>query len=468
METELNTLDNTALLVELEPLKDWAAGLTTLHQQIAPRFKRTEPRKRVLAFLKGLISSVSRKNGWQLAEQAGENNPYGMQRLLNQAIWEADEVRNDLQQYMIEHLGHRDAVIVLDETGFIKKGDKSVGVKRQYSGTAGRIENCQIGVFLAYASPDKGRTLMDRELYLPQEWAENIKRRAEGGIPKERTFATKPELARQMLERTIEAKIPFKWITGDEVYGRDRRLRMWLEQHDIFFALAVATNEPLWYILPDGKGPKDVRADQICASLPKDAWQPLSCGAGTKGPRIYNWALTPLTRIGWPERGHWLLIRRSLAEGEELAYYVVFGPKNTDIAELVRVVGQRWQIEESFEIAKGEFGLDHYEVRKWKGWYRHITLVMLAQTYLSVTRLEAARQEAEAAQNERSPVITVESSREELLPLTVPEVRHLIWEIVWREPPSWLSVWKWSKWRRKHQAGAKRSHYKRRLALYAG
>lgn len=467
MEIQANILEGGAMPTELEPVKGWADALIALHQRIAPRFKRVEPRRRVLAFLKGLISAVERKNGWQLAEQAGEHNPYGMQRLLAQAVWEADEVRNDLQQYVIEHLGHRDGVIVLDETGFLKKGDKSVGVKRQYSGTAGRIENSQIGVFLAYASPHQGRTLIDRELYLPKEWAEDANRRSAAGVPKELSFATKPELARQMLERAIEAKVPFKWITGDEVYGRDRRLRMWLEQHDQFFALAVATNEPLWYILPDGKGPREVRADKISASLPSEAWQRLSCGAGTKGPRIYDWALTPLTRLGWPTRGHWLVVRRSLNKPEEIAHYVVFGPKNAELAELVEVVGQRWQIEESFEIAKGEFGLDQYEVRSWKGWYRHITLVMLAQAYLNVTRREAVRQEAEAVQKPTTSEIEGAASREELLPLTVPEVRHLIWEIVWREAPNWLNIWNWSSWRRVHQARAKRSHYKRRLALFA-
>lgn len=284
-------------------------------------------------------------------------------------------------------------------------------------------------------------------------------------MPKERAFATKPELARQMLERAIEAKIPFKWITGDEVYGGDRHLRMWLEQHDLFFALAVPKNEPLWYNPRDGRGPRQVRADEITASLAGTAWQRLSCGAGTKGPRIYDWVLAPLTRIGWPGRGHWLLVRRSLAKPEELAFYVGFGPKETQLSELVKVVGQRWQIEESFEIAKGEFGLDHYEVRLWKGWYRHITLVMLAQAYLTVTRLEAVRQEVEAAPSKGQNEAETLGLTEELLPLTVPEVRHLIWKLVWQKRSNTAEILKWSRWRRKHQARAKRSHYKRRLAL---
>jgi len=449
------------LAFEVEKFKGWATGLTLLHQRIAPRFKRAEPRKRVLAYLKGLISPLQRKNGWQLAEQASEATPDGMQRLLNKAVWEADEVRDDLQHYIVEYLGHPNATVVLDETGFLKKGEHSVGVKRQYSGTAGRVENSQIGVFLAYASPQRGRTLLDRELYLPKEWAEDPTRREAAGIPKDRQFATKPELARQMIERAVATALPFKWITGDEVYGGDRKLRRYLEEHDHFFALAVAVNEPLWYDLKDGRGPGQVKAEQIVKSLPAQGWQRLSCGEGTKGPRIYDWAIAPLFRLDWPGRGHWLLARRSLAKPEELAYYVVFGPETTELGELVEVVGQRWQIEESFEIAKGEFGLDHYEVRSWKGWYRHITLVMLAQAYLTVTRLEASRQEMEKSENS----IEAESVAVALLPLSVPEVRGLIWELVWREPPSLWQILKWSWWRRRHQARAKRCHYKRRLAI---
>jgi len=464
MQTLSKNIDETTVAVELAKVKGWASGLQLLHQRIGWRFKRSEPRKRALAYLKGLISSVERKNGWQLAEQVGEPTPDGMQRLLNQAVWEADEVRDDLQEYIVEYLAHPNAIIVLDETGFLKKGEKSVGVKRQYSGTAGRVENCQIGVFVAYASPDRGRTLLDRELYLPKEWAEDQKRREGAGIPHQREFATKPKLAQQMLERIVATKIPFKWVTGDEVYGGDRKLRMWLEQHDTFFALAVAVNEPLWCILGDGRDPQQARADRIAANLTLEDWQRLSCGDGTKGPRLYDWAIVPLFRLDWPERGHWLLVRRSLEKPTELAYYVVFGPDNTEINELVKVVGQRWQVEESFEIAKGEFGLDQYEVRSWQGWYRHITLVMLAQAYLTVTRLVASRLEAEngerASQNE---LATIEL-RGELLPLTVPEVRRLIWELVWRDPPRWSKTLEWSCWRRKHQARAKRCHYKRRLA----
>lgn len=389
-------------MVEIKEVENWASGLEELHARIAPRFARSEQRDRVLAYLKGLLSPVKRKNGWQLAEQAGEKNPDGIQRLLNNALWDADEVRDDLREYVVEHLGEGEAVLVLDETGFLKKGNKSVGVKRQYSGTAGRIENCQIGVFVAYAS-SKGHTLLDRELYLPKEWATDVERRSEAGVPEEVQFATKPRLAQKMLERALQAGVPCKWVTADEVYGGDRHLRIWLEQQEQAFVLAVTSNEPLWCDI--GRGLRQERVSAMVASI-KDAddqWQRLSAGDGAKGPRLYDWARIALERLTWlglgpgeePRWEHWLLVRRSIEKPEELAYYVVFCPVGTELQELVQVAGRRWTIEESFEITKDEVGLDEYEVRRWTGWYRHITLAMLAQAYLAVTRYYAARRERE-------------------------------------------------------------------------
>lgn len=355
---------------------------------------------RVLAYLKGLLSPTKRKNGWQLAEQAGEKNPDGIQRLLNNALWDADAVRDDLREYVVEHMGDENAVLVVDETGFLKKGSKSVGVKRQYSGTAGRIENCQIGVFVAYAS-SQGHTLLDRELYLPKEWAEDAERRKEAGVPEKVQFATKPQLARKMLERALSAEVPCKWVTADEIYGGDRRLRIWLEQQEQAFVLAVTSNEPLWCNI--GRGPRQERVSAMVASIQDDEWQRLSAGDGAKGPRLYDWARVALERLTWltwlgedeVRWEHWLLVRRSIEKPEELAYYVVFCPIGTDLQELVQVAGQRWTIEESFEITKDEVGLDEYEVRRWTGWYRHITLAMLAQAYLAVTRYYAAQREGE-------------------------------------------------------------------------
>jgi SRSO17 transposase len=376
-----------AATVDVATVRGWAADLDALHARLGPRFGRAEPRSRVRAYIESLLGPVERKNGWQLAEQAGEPTPTGMQRLLAGAKWNADAVRDDLRAYVMEHLADPEAVLIVDETGFLKKGTKSVGVQRQYSGTAGRIDNCQIGVFLAYAAP-QGRAFLDRELYLPKEWANDAARREEAGVPEETAFQTKPALARAMLARAFAAGVPAAWVTGDEVYGRDRRLRLWLEEQGRPFVLAVATNEPLW--ARTERGPQQLGAAMIAAALPAEAWVRHSAGEGSKGPRVYDWAWVRLARWPVPGWAHWLLVRRSLDDPTALAYYVVFGPAGTPLEALVRVAGTRWAIEEGFEIAKGEVGLDHYEVRRWDGWYRHITLALLAQAFLTVVRARMA------------------------------------------------------------------------------
>jgi SRSO17 transposase len=351
---------------------------------VAPRFARAEPRRRALAYLRGLLSPIERKNGWQLAEQAGETTPDGMQHLLARADWDADQVRDDLRAYVVEQLGDARAVLVVDETGFLKKGTHSVGMQRQDSGTAGHVENCQIGVFLAYASR-KGRTFLDRELYLPKEWATDPARREEAAVPNTVEFRTKPQLARAMLERALDAGVPAAWVTGDEIYGGDRRLRLWLEDRQLPHVLAVKSTEPLWTRTTW----RQVAARTLAAAIPDGDWERLSAGEGAKGPRVYDWARVPIRAL--PDEGwdYWLLVRRSLADPTELAYYVCFCPAGTPLGELARVAGTRWAIEESFESAKGEVGLDHYEVRRWPGWYRHITLALLAHAYLTVTRAAA-------------------------------------------------------------------------------
>ena len=237
--------------------------------------------------LKGLLSPVERKNGWQLAEHAGDATPYGVQRLLSGYVWDAGLVRDDLKQYVVEHLGDGDGVLVVDETGFIKKGKKSVGVQRQYSGTAGRIRNPQIGVFLAYASA-KGRTLLDRELYLPQVWADDRERRREAGVPEDTVFRTKGQLAQAMLERALDSGVPFSWFTGDEVYGSDRKLRLWLEQECVPHVLAIKRNEKLWALTE--RGPLQVRADRLAPQVDEAGWVRCSAGNGAKGPRVCDWA----------------------------------------------------------------------------------------------------------------------------------------------------------------------------------
>jgi SRSO17 transposase len=373
-------------IITPDVVHDWAAELEQVHRQLAPHFERSEPRQRVRGYLAGLLSPVERKNGWQLAEQAGEATPTGMQRVLSGSHWDADAVRDDLRTYVVEHLGDPEAVLVIDETGFLKKGTKSVGVKRQYSGTAGRIENCQVGVFLAYASPS-GRAFLDRDLYLPEDWAADRARREEAGIPDVVTFQTKPELAQRMLERALVADVPAAWVTADEVYGGARRLRLWLEAAHQPFVLAIKRSEPLWVLTE--RGPLERSASDIAATVAPEDWTRLSAGDGTKGPRLYDWtrvAIRPLRERGWD---HWLLVRRSLSDPEDVAFYVCFAPAGTPLAELVRVAGVRWTIESCIEEAKGEVGLDHYEVRKWTGWYRHITLALFAHAMLAVIRGQA-------------------------------------------------------------------------------
>ena len=297
-------------------------------------------------------------------------------------------LQDDLEARVMELTGGAGPQVVF-ETGFLKKGDKSVGVQRQYSGTAGRIENCQVGVFLAYAS-DKGRTLLDRELYLPQVWAEDWERRREAGVPEDVGFQTKPRLAQRMLERALESGVPFRWVAGDEVYGNDRNLRLWLEHQGIPHVLAIKRSEKLWALTE--KGSRQVRADRLASQVDETGWVRCSTGDGAKGPRIYDWTAVALRPVREPGKGHWLLVRRSVAKPEELAYYVCYGPAGTALEELARVAGTRWAIEECFEEAKGQVGLDQYEVRRWDGWYRHITLAMLAQAYLAVIRHQAMQQ----------------------------------------------------------------------------
>ena len=278
----------------------WAEGIERIHGCIAGRFHRSEPRRRALEYLKGLLSPVERKNGWQLAERAGDATPDGVQRLLYNYRWDADLVRDDLGDYVVEHLGDGDAVVVVDETGFLKKGNKSVGVQRQYSGTAGRIENCQVGVFLAYASA-KGRTLLDRELYLPRVWAEDGERRREAGVPEDAVFRTKGQLAQAMLERAVESDVPFGWFTGDEVYGSDRKLRLWLERQGLPHVLAIKTKERLWACTE--KGPLQVRADRLASQVEESEWIRRSAGDGTKGPRIYDWTAVEIRPLREPGKG---------------------------------------------------------------------------------------------------------------------------------------------------------------------
>jgi SRSO17 transposase len=363
-----------------------AAEVEAVAARLRPRFRRRAAHRHAGAYLRGLLGEVERKNGWQLAEHAGYSHPRTMQRVLDRSAWEADEVRDDLRAFVIEHLSEPDGVLVVDETGFLKKGRHSCGVARQYSGTAGRIENCQIGVFLGYAGA-KERAGIDRALYLPKDWAEDAERRAAAGVPAGVEFRTKPRLALEMIERALDAGVPARWVVADEVYGSDGKLRRALEAREQPYVLAVKRNEKptTW---PPYAPPGQVAASEVAGALEPEAWQRLSCGDGAQGERLYDWACVPLRpalREGW---AHALLVRRHPTEPDEVAYYLVYAPAGTPLAEIVRAAGCRWAIEDVFKLAKGQAGLDDYEVRSWTGWHRHTILALLALAILAAAVAE--------------------------------------------------------------------------------
>lgn len=383
---------------ELQLVHEWSEQLESLHHRLARYFARVEPRRRVRSYLEGLLGGAERRNGWHLAEAAGERTPFGMQRLVAEASWDAEAVRDDLQRYVIEHLGDPAAVLVLDETGFLKKGTKSAGVARQYSGTAGRIENCQIGVFLAYAAP-QGVAFLDRALYLPENWTAERARCREAGIPEEVEFATKPQLAHRLLEHALEAGVPHAWVVGDEIYGHSHDLRHWLEGRREAYVLAIPRQESCWIETSEGRCRLPV--DEAARQVSPQAWQRLSAGAGTKGERLYDWGFLPAAPP--PKRGRkagvegelrGLLVRRSLEHPEDpkkRAYYAVYAPQGATLAEMVQGAGRRWAIEVAFEAAKQEVGLDQYEVRKWEAWSRFITLALFAHAFLAVQRAQTEK-----------------------------------------------------------------------------
>lgn len=357
-----------------------AEELAHIQERIGPRFRRAEVRQRAMRFLHGLLSRVERKNGWQLAEELGEHGPRGVQRLVAEAAWDEETVRDDLRAYVAEQLGEENAVLAVDETGFVKKGKKSAGVARQYSGTAGRRENSQVGVFLLYAS-SQGAAFVDRALYLPEEWITDRVRCHEAGIADDVAFATKGALARQMLARAFAAGMPAQWVVGDTVYGYEE-LRLWLDEQQKNYVLAVPETHLVWV------AGQHQPVGYLAALLPPEAWTVLSAGQGSKGERLYEWAWLQLPEQSEEggQRTRWLLVRRNLSDPSERAYYRAAGPVSTPFAELVRVAGSRWKIEEGLEEAKGEVGLDQYEVRSLRAWYRFVTLALLAHAILVVLR----------------------------------------------------------------------------------
>lgn len=366
----------------------WDRDLDHLFTTIGHHFGRVEPRRRMRDYVRALLGPVARKNSWQLAEHAGHATPDALQHLLSRARWDPDGIRDDLQAYVAEHLGRPNGVLIIDDTGFLKKGTTSAGVQRQYSGTAGRTENCQIGVFAAYTST-AGRALVDRELYLPRSWTDDRDRCRAAKVPDQREFATKNTLAATIVRRALASPLPIAWVTADAAYGQDNRFRRMLETSGVGYVLAVPKSQ---FSLA---GP---RIDKAFDKAPDQAWERRSCGAGAKGQREYDWAAVQLRpvdeydhRDGVLIRRRWALARRSLSRPDEIAYYLAYTPLDVAVDELVRVAGARWAIEECFQAAKNECGLDEYEVRRYVGWYRHITLAMLAHTFLAVMSTQAAQ-----------------------------------------------------------------------------
>jgi SRSO17 transposase len=365
--------------VPLNTIRPWALGQTEVERRRGPQFARREVRWRAWAYIRGLLSPIERKNGWQLAAVHGAPPPYGVQPLLGRALWDAEALRNDWRPYMVEHLGAPQAVLVVDETGFVKKGQQSAGVARQDSGTAGRVDNCPLGVFVTYASP-QGHLWLDRALYLPNEWPSDKARGEAAGIPEARPFAPKPQWAQQRLKRAFDAGVPAAGGTGDSVYGENRSLRLWLAEHHRAHVMAVSGKAYVWH------AGRHHQVKTLLAALGAEGWSRLRAGAGSQGPRWYDWCWQPLARPRLSVWRRWLLGRRRVSAPTELTAYVVCAPAAPALATVVQVAGSRGTVERCFEEAKGEVGLDHYEVRSWTGWSRHITLALWADAVLTGLR----------------------------------------------------------------------------------
>lgn len=432
----VKTKKNTALAAaySIDP-DDWVDGYGALMDRIRPRFARYESARHAAGLMLGLLSNLERKNCWTIAEERGDVTPHGLQHMLSRASWDEDAVADDVRDYVTTAFADPDAVLVLDETGDLKKGTATVGVQRQYTGTAGRIENSQVAVYLTYAGA-RGHALIDVALYLPKSWTDNPDRLARAGVPDDVEFATKPALAQRMIAEVLQAGVQAGWVAGDEVYGADSGLRGVCREHGVGYVLNVACNHHLVTAR--------CRVDELVAQMPTFAWQRLSAGAGSKGPRLYSWLLIDILST---LPGHeWIMVRRNDSTGE-LAYYRCWSPDPVPLTTLVRVAGRRWTIEESFQAAKGQAGLDEHQVRTWTSWRRWVILSMLAMAFLAVT-----------AANERDGTPTPPG----LIPFTLNEIRRLFDKLVLARTATHDTIWAWSLWRRKHQSTARHYHYQRR------
>ena len=446
----------------LQQISGWPLALRQLHQRIASCFARPEPRQHALLYLQALLSDIPRKNGWQIAEHARQAHPYGIQRLLSRAIWDEDAVRDALRTALVQtllppaptpssaRLDPLFPILVLDESGFPKRGSHSAGVGPQYCGVSGRVDNCQVGVFLSYVTA-LGHGLIDRELYLPQQWCLDAARRQAAHIPEAVRFQTKPELARLLVQRAQQAGLPIQWVVADTVYGHSPDLRLFLEEQGYAYALAVPSIEVVCVQTPDGCVLADVATIQQQALGPKD-WQLLSQSQGTKGERLFAWAILPVLHQGRVDDRHFLVFRRCLDDASQVTSYLVFAPVASPLSLIVQAIGGRWHIEEDLEATK-DLGLDHYEVRSYLGWYRHITLVLLAYAFLVGLCVQDRSHQAP----QQDPPASAP-----LIGLTTSEVRHLLARLFWPAPTSAPLLCHWSCWRRTHQYWAGYYHRRRR------
>ena len=435
-----NNRDAAVAAAHSVDLDRWQEAFSEVIDRIGSRLTRYEPLRHATGLAQGLVSGLDRKNCWTIAEHRGQATPEGLQHLLARAKWDADAVRDDLRGYVVDHFGDSEAILVVDETGDVKKGMHSVGVQRQYTGTAGRIENAQVAVYLTYAAP-RGHAFIDRALYLPKSWTSDPARCAAAGIPADTEFAKKPSLAAAMITRAVDAGVPAAWVAGDEVYGADPRLRATIRGHGLGYVLQVAANRRV----STAAGP--IRVDQLPALLPSWAWQRRSAGAGSKGHRFYSWAWIAIQPEHTGDAGEdHLLIRRNDTTGE-LAHHRCYSPRPVPLSTPVKVAGQRWRIEESFQAAKTLTGIDQHQVRRWTSWHRWTTLAMLAHAFLAVTT---------AGERDQTPTPTG------LIELTVNEFRKLFDALLLTAGRTVHALLAWSRWRRRHQARARACHYKRR------
>jgi SRSO17 transposase len=449
----------------IKAMSGWLSQLHALHHHLRPYFARPRPHHHALLYLQAILSEIPRKNGWQIAEHARQPQPYGIQRLLSHATWDQDGVRNELRSFVFHALTRPSSeisataspfpVLVLDESGFPKRGRHSAGVGPQYCGLTGRVENCQVGVFLSYVT-EQGHALIDRELYLPEDWCSDLPRRRAAHIPDTVCFRTKPELAHQMVIRAQAACLPFRWVVADTVYGHSPDLRQGLEQHGHAYALAVPCTEVICVHTETGPLLRDV-GTIVRQQVRRRDWQRFSQSLGTKGERLFDWAMLPWMQADIVDGRHFLVIRRCLDDPGQLAYYLVFTPLSAPLSTIAQAIGARWHIEEDFSLAK-DVGLDHYEVRSFLGWYRHVTLVLLACAFLLSVSVLSPPSSSPSPDPSAAPT---------LIPLTTCEIRHLLARLIFPPPTSAPLICQWSQWRRVHQYWAGYHHRRRRDTLHA-